>query len=167
MGVDTVSYTHLDVYKRQAYNRLNGRLRGSLKAFRRSCWELDVARTGDADPQSHPYRMPPALTGRRRRPPLPAIVGPFGRPLGRPEEKAEYLGLCFERQFAPNPPMDWDFDEQVEMAVEDFLSLPITAEPEPIYLEEVSDRLAELQPRKAPGPDGVTNTCLLYTSRCV
>ena len=56
--------------------------------------------------------------------------------------------------------MDWDFDEQVKMAVEDFLSLPITAEPEPICLEEVSDRLAELQPRKAQGPDGVTNTAL-------
>ena len=78
----------------------------------------------------------------------------------RDREKAEYLGACFERQFAPNPPMDWDFDEQVEMAVEDFLSLPITTEPEPISLEEVSDRLAELPPRKAPGPDGVTNTAL-------
>ena len=33
--------------------------------------------------------------------------------------------------------MDWDFDEQVEMDVEDFLSLPIRAEPEPITLEEV------------------------------
>ena len=111
-----------------------------------------MARTG--------YRIPTALTGRRRRPPLPAIVGPFGRLLGRPEEKAEYLGLCFERQFAPNPPMDWDFDEQVEMAMEGFLSLPITAEPEPISLGEVSDRLAELQPRKAAGRDGIMNTAL-------
>ena len=121
-----------------------------------------MTRTRDADPQSHPYRIPSALTGRRRRPPLSVIVGPFGRLLGRPEKKVEYLGLCFERQFALNLPMDWDFDEQVEMAVEDFLSLPITAEPEPISLEEVSDRLAELQPRKAPGPDGVKNLSLIH-----
>ena len=82
--------------------------------------------------------------------------------MGRPEEKAEYLGLCIERQFSPNPPMDWDFDEQVDMAVEDFLSLLITAEPEPISLEEVSDRFAELQLRKSPGQDGVTNLSLIH-----
>ena len=43
-----------------AYNWLTGRLRGSLMVFRRGCWELAVAGTGDADPQSHPYRKSPA-----------------------------------------------------------------------------------------------------------
>ena len=45
------------------------------------------------------------------------------------------MGTCFDRQFAPNQPMDWDFYEQVEMDMKNFLSLPTTTEPEPITLE--------------------------------
>ena len=59
--------------------------------------------------------------------------------------------------------MDCDFDEEVENKVEDFLSLPITAEPEPVTTEDVSDRLTELIPRKAPAPDGVSNRSNLTT----
>ena len=59
--------------------------------------------------------IPSVLSGKRKRVPLPAPVS--------------YTHLdVYKRQ-------DWDFDEQVEIAVEDFLSLPITAEPEPISLE--------------------------------
>ena len=54
--------------------------------------------------------------------------------------------------------MNWDFDEQAEMDMKDFLSVPVTVVPKPISLEEVTGRLAELQPRRSPGPDSVLNT---------
>lgn len=42
--------------------------------------------------ESSLYRIPSALTKKRRRAPIPTIVGPFGRP----EEKAEYLGVLLQ-----------------------------------------------------------------------
>ena len=66
--------------------------------------------------------------------------------------------MCFEHQFVSNPPTDCDSDELVEIDVEDFLLLLITVEPGSITLEDVSHRLAELQPRKGPAPNSVPNT---------
>lgn len=76
---------------------------------------------------------------------------------GSPEGEVEFLGAYFELQFVPNPPVDWDFDEQVERNVTDFLSLPDNSDTEPISRAEISDRLVELRQMKALGPDGDSN----------
>lgn len=54
------------------------------------------------------------------------MVGPFRQTLGRPEEKAEYLGACFEHQFAPTMPNYWDFEEEVCNEVDDYIAFLIT-----------------------------------------
>lgn len=100
------------------------------------------------------------MAGRRRRPPLPAIAAPFGQILSRPEEKSKFLGGCLERQFAQNSPADWDFEEKISDEVHNYLRLSINAQSEPTTVEEVSERILALRPRKAPGPDGVSNTVL-------
>lgn len=68
--------------------------------------------------------------------------------------------MYLEGQFAPNPPTDWDFGDEISDEVEDYLQLPITAQPEPTTGEEASERLLALRARKAPGSDGVSNTAL-------
>ena len=58
-----------------------------------------------------------------------------------------------ERQFAPNPSKNPAFSERICREVERFLSAGITVQPELISSEEVSERIVQLKPRKAPGPD--------------
>lgn len=53
------------------------------------------------------------MTGKRRRPLLPALAGPFGQLLGKPDEKFEFLSLCVERRVALKPPTNWDFEEDI------------------------------------------------------
>ena len=149
-----------DPADKAAFNRATGKLRRDLQSFRRRCWELAVAEMDGPAEDRNPWRIPSALTGKRRRAQLPALTGPAGQILGRPEEKAEFLAGCFEQQFAPNPASNAAFANRVQHEIHRYLELPITAVPEPITEEEVSDRLVELQPRKAPGPDGVSNTAL-------
>ena len=73
-------------------------------------------------------------------------------------EAVSYTHLdVYKRQLLTRP---WNFDEQVEMDMESFLSLLITAEPELITSEKVLDQLEELQARKTPGLDDVLNTAL-------
>lgn len=82
------------------------------------------------------------------------MVGPFGRPLGRPEEKKdEFQAEYLERQFAPNTPVNSDFDEEISDEFEHYVRLPVTTISEPTSREEVSDDIAEHAPRKAAGPE--------------
>ena len=126
-----------------------------MVAFRRRSWELAVAQMDGPAENRNVWWIPSALTGKRKRAPLPTLVGPGGQPLGRPLEKAEFLTDSLERQFAPNPSKNPAFTEQICREVERFLSAGITVHPEPISPEEVSERIVQLKP------------CLLYTSRCV
>lgn len=65
------------------------------------------------DVKSFHYRIPTALPGRSCHAPIPTTAGPFGQNLSWLKEKAEYLGTCFEHQYAPNLSNDWDFNEEV------------------------------------------------------
>ena len=86
--------------------------------------------------------------GKRRRPRIPAIAAPFGQVMGCPKEKAEYLVLCFEIQFTPNPPMDRNFDKGC--------------------FEHLTNLTATVRNKfLGCAVQGVSKTCLLYTSRCV
>lgn len=150
-----------DPADKAAFNRTAGKLRRELQAFRRTCWEYAVSRVADSpEEDASAWRIPTALTGKKRRATIPAISGPLGQLLGRPEEKSEYLSAVMERQFAPNPPSDRHFEEDISDEIEEMLRLPITSRPEPTTVEEVAERLLALRPRKAAGPDGVSNTAL-------
>lgn len=73
---------------------------------------------GDDDDDA--WRIPTAMAGRWRRYHLPAIAGAFEQPLVRLDENHEYLAVCFEQQFAPNPLMDSDFDDEISDEFEYF-----------------------------------------------
>lgn len=91
-----------------------------------------MAQMGNDSDGDETWRIPSTLTGNRNLPPILDIAGPYRQPLGRPEEKVEFLGVRFERQFASTRAMDWDVDETIYDKVEHFMSLPTTAEREPI-----------------------------------
>lgn len=63
-------------------------------------------------------------------------------------------------QISPNLPNDWDFEEDIADATEEYLRLPITTEAELTSVEEVTMKLLALLTRKTSESDGIAYVVL-------
>lgn len=73
------------------------------------------------------------------------------------DAKAEILADAYEEQFQNNPSTDPVFDTIINTNVQTFLATPHNDEIPPVDPTEITDYIAKIQIKKAPGREGITN----------
>lgn len=138
-------------------NRLTNQVRLALSELENDRWgrKLESLQTTD----NSLWRMSKALRGAKHN--LPPIHGSRGVTYDD-EDKAEAFAESLELQCTPNYDENTDLDhlEDVERNVAHTINTPNDDRLSPTNVEEVKQIIKDLAQRKAPGPDGITNTAL-------
>lgn len=141
---------------RTRYNFLTRKVRQALQDFRNVSFQERLQSLCTED--NSVWRMSKIIRNKRK--PLPPIHGTRGLVFSD-EEKAEAFADTLELQCRPTwRNVDVDRVENVEDRVASFLSSPLADQISPSTPSEVSEILRHLKPKKAPGPDNVSNKAL-------
>jgi len=144
-----------DPADRNLLNQLNRRVKAALQEHRDKQWQEHLE-TLNAQDRSV-WKTCRAL--KKKRKPIPPLHGQNGI-VYLNEDKAETFADCLERQFQENDTDDLEAEQwetEVERRARNINRLPDNTQIRHASPEELRDILRSLNPRKAPGCDGIGN----------
>lgn len=149
----------LDPRLKPLINRANKNIRERIKIFRSEKWSEFLEEIDSDNTRQQLWNIQRKL--RRRRPPMIPIRGPNGDVFS-PEDKAEVFADSLESQFQVNQHLNDDplFDQQVQLEVGNLLQQVPQLQVTPSNPEEIKSIIKSLHPKKAPGPDKISNAVL-------
>lgn len=143
---------------KQAANNLKNQVQIQIKQFRNDQWALLLTNLDEDDPNKNTWTTLRILKNKTTYKNYP-IQGPNG-PVFTANEKANVLADSLQNRFTPNdiPPPPNHNPPPIIPTINQFLNNPPPSPPiRPVTLEELSTEIARLNPKKAPGPDSITN----------
>lgn len=145
-----------DPEERRLYNQLAAEVKTAVRNHRNECWETKIREVEENECAF--WRLTKIL--RNRAEPLPPIHGENGL-THTAEDKAEAFADCMELQCSPNfEDADLDHVERIEAEVRRLLRTRDRDVIRPTNPAEVKKLIQRTNPKKAPGPDGISNRAL-------
>lgn len=136
-------------------NRWNHELSRILREEENRKWERKMEELNEED--HPPWRMARAL--RKKREEIPPLETETGTAY-EDREKAEVFAEKMEEQFTNNPSQDRNFEMETDQNVQHHLQVPEGYRMDEATEEEIERIIKDLNPKKAPGKDGITNTAI-------
>ncbi|CAG5055373.1 unnamed protein product [Parnassius apollo] len=141
-------------------NTLSEELSVAVQAFRGEAWDRRIQKADEYDASL--YKLNRQLT--KTKPPVCPLTNNAGKRCYDAKGRADILVEHFEEQFMPNPASAefMELHARKESRVQEFLSSPAPPLAGEWFISpaELRRTVTRLQPRKAPGHDGITNAAL-------